>query len=104
MTQATIAGVIGFIVSVLAEVVPGFNTWWDKFVYKRLALLLASVGVPLVLWALACFTTVSVPFTPDDCGVDGAVQAVLLGLVAFAGEQTGFNVLVRKMSRYNARN
>ena len=100
MTQETIALVVGGIVSVALEIIPGLRDFWSKWEWRRVSLLGLFLAVPIVAWSLVCTAGLSLPGT-YTCTTQGAFDAAILGLVAFAGSQTTYLVITRQSA--NAR-
>lgn len=102
MTRETIALVVGGVVSVALEIVPGLRDLWSKWEWRRVTLLGLFLAVPLGAWALVCAAGLSLPGT-YDCTTQGAFDAAILGLVAFAGSQTAYLVITRQSANARAR-
>ena len=100
MTQETIALVVGGIVSVALEIVPGLRDLWSKWEWRRVTLLGLFLAVSLGAWALVCAAGLVLPGT-YLCTTQGAFDAAVLGLMAFAGSQTMYLVITRQSA--NAR-
>lgn len=98
-----IAVMVGALVSVGLEIIPGVKEQWNTWKYKALVLFGLFEAVPLVLWALACFANIS--FYPvDSCGVEGAIRAAVAGFVGFMATQTTYAVGTRNTPNAEARN
>ena len=96
MTQQVIAMIVGAIVSVLVEVVPGLKDTWSKWEWRRMTLLGLSLAVPLGVWGLVCYAGVVLPFEVG-CGGQGAFDAIILGFISFLSGQTTYLVKVRQL-------
>jgi hypothetical protein len=98
-----IAVIVGALVSVGLEVIPGVKEKWNDWKYKALVLFGLFEAVPLVLWALACFAGIS--FYPmDSCGAEGALRAAVAGFVGFMATQTTYAVGTRNTTNAKVRN
>ncbi len=102
MTQQIVAMVVGAIVSVLVEVVPGLKKAWSKWEWRRLTLLGLSLAVPLGAWGLVCCAGVALPFEVG-CGGQGAFDAAVLGFISFLSGQTTYLVKARGLPNVVAR-
>ena len=100
MTQEMIALVVGGIVSVALEIIPGLKKVWSDWEYRRLSLLGLFVLVPLVAWMLSCSAGLSLPGT-YYCTNQGLFDLLIMGIVAFAGSQTTYFLASRQS--WNAR-
>jgi hypothetical protein len=100
MVQEAIALVVGFVVSVLAETIPGFKEKWSEWKWKRASLLGLFLVVPLGAWLLSCIAELTIPGT-YLCTTQGVFDTVIMGLVAFAGSQSGYLMVARQS--FNAR-
>jgi hypothetical protein len=95
MTANLIATIVGILISVGLEVIPGIKEKWSKWKWKPLTLLSMFLLVPAALWVLACPLNVSVPWAVD-CSISGLGAAVVLGLTAFGANQGVFSLVLRK--------
>ena len=95
MTREMIALVAGGIVSVLVEIIPGFKKVWSEWQWRRASLLGLFLVVPLGAWLLSCTVGLSLPGT-YYCTMQGVFDAVVLGVVAFAGSQTAYLAVTRQ--------
>lgn len=102
MTQETIALVVGGIVSVALEIVPGLRDLWSKWKWRRVSLLGLFLAVPLGAWVLVCAAGLVLPGA-YDCTTQGVFDAAILGLVAFTGSQTAYLVVTRQSANTRAR-
>lgn len=100
MTQQMIALVVGGIVSILVEIVPGFKEIWSEWKWRRTSLFGLFVVVPLGAWLLVCTAGVVIP-GEYICAIQGVVDAVITGIVAFAGSQAMYLAVTRQSA--NAR-
>jgi len=100
MTQQMIALVVGGIVSVLVEIIPGFKAAWAEWKWRRASLLGLFLVVPLGAWLLTCTAGLSVP-GEYTCTNQGVLDTMVLGLVAFAGSQATYLAVTRQSA--NAR-
>ena len=85
-----VAGIVGVILSLALEVVPGLAAKWQGLdsTWQRLAWLGGCVVVPLAVLGLGC-AGVDVGMGGGECGVAGVVAALRVGFAAyFAGQMT----------------
>lgn len=92
LDKIAVAAAVGAVVSLLLEVVPGLAEAWDQLnsKAKRGAVLLLSLGLPLIAVAAKCFGL--------DVGLGGACpssiqdvyDALFVGFAAFGGSQWSF--------------
>lgn len=96
--SSIIAGVIGAILSILVETVPGFDKLWNAWQWKRLTLFVACFVVSFAL-LLLCYEGAPVGF---ECAAPflwaGLWQAVIAALAAFAGSQIMFIKASRQLA------
>ena len=71
---------------------PGLKDKWSE--WKPLTLFVDFLVVPTIVWALFCLGGIELGIEVA-CGVQGALQGLWLGFVAFLGNQTGYAVAVR---------
>lgn len=98
MEYLTVAVVVGFVIALVLEVVPGLAPAWDKWRWKRLTLILLFVLVPVVAVILECQfqfgTGLSTVCYRDESGsfawADSILRAAIYGLTSFAGSQGGY--------------
>lgn len=102
MTQEMLALVVGGIVSVALEIIPGLKKFWSDWEYRRLSLLGLFVLVPLGAWLLSCPAGLSLPGT-YYCTNQGVFDLLIMGLVAFAGSQTAYFLGSRQSSNAKQR-
>lgn len=100
MAQEAIALVVGFVVSVLVETIPGFKEKWTEWEWKRLSLLGMFMAIPLGAWLLSCIAELTIPGT-YLCTTQGVFDAVIMGLITFAGSQSAYLMVARQS--FNAR-
>lgn len=100
MTQEMIALVVGAVVSILVEVIPGFKKVWSEWEWRRASLLGLFVVVPVGAWTLVCTFGLTIPGT-YLCIMQGLFDAVIMGIVAFAGSQAMYLAVTRQSA--NAR-
>ena len=103
MTAELIATIVGMIVSVALEVIPGIKDKWNVWKWKRLTLLVGFVAVPVIVWALGCFADISFIQQNFTCDVQGGLMAAGLGFLAFVGNQGAFGYAVRNFSNAQSR-
>lgn len=90
ITGEWVAAIVGVILSLALEVVPGLAERWQGLdsTWQRLAWLGGCVGVPLVVLGLGC-VGVEVGVEGFVCGAAGVVAALRVGFAAyFAGQMT----------------
>ena len=100
MTQQMIALIVGSIVSILVEIIPGFKEIWSEWEWKRASLFGLFVAVPLGAWVLVCTFGLVIPGL-YLCTNQGILDAVITGIVAFAGSQAMYLAVTRQSA--NAR-
>lgn len=100
---AVLSGVVGFILSILLEVVPGLKDAWAKWPHKALSLLGAFVIVAVGWWALGCWTGLPLPDLGLVCTWEGGVLALVYGVIGWAGTQSGFGTISRNLPNAQAR-
>jgi len=68
-TALVIASIVGFFLSFLVENIPAFSAWWNKFIYKGLAVagsgLVVCVALVILSYAGAPVAGVPTPFIWD---------------------------------------
>ena len=78
-----VAAIVAVMLSMVAEYIPQFSAWWDKFAYKRLAVVIAGLFVALAIaglhYAGAFDAGIAGPFIWDG------VRAVVNAWLAFVG-------------------
>lgn len=94
MTEALVATVVGIVVSVALETIPGLREKWTGWRFKPITMFLLFLIVPLVAWALTCYAGLPL-FTSVDCSWQGALHAAAVGLLAFLANQTTYAVATR---------
>lgn len=98
MTPSVVYLIVAFLLSWGLEKIPKVKDWWAATPYKWQLLLAIFVAVPEVAWLLHCYTAITILPTPTMlCGWDGAVVALLVGISAFAANQTAFSTSTRKL-------
>jgi len=102
MNAGLISTIVGMIVSVALETVPGLKKVWADWTWKRLALLVVFVLVPVLAWVLACPAGLDIGVVAD-CTVQGLLSWAVLGLMAFTGSQTTYLVKARGLENAVAR-
>lgn len=103
MSEELILMIVGYVVSVLLEVVPGFKDWWSKVEHKRPVLFGLCMGVPVVIWLLICLAGLPIPIVVA-CTFMGFVDILAVGLAAFFGSQGGFVTFSQYTPNARARN
>jgi hypothetical protein len=103
MTEALVATVVGVVVSVALETIPGLKDKWTSWKYKPITMFLLFLLVPVIAWALTCYAGLPL-FTTADCTWQGAVYAAGIGLLAFLANQTTFAVATRNTENAVMRN
>ena len=97
MTAELITIVVGAIISVLLQVVPGLNDVWATLRWKPLIMLGVSVLVGAGMWALVCLGGIEIG-TAVDCTKQGGVTALYFGLISFLANQTTYAVGARRIN------
>ncbi len=104
MTSEVIASLFGVIVSVVLEMLPWLKDKWTKWKWKPLTLFAGMVALSVGVWALACFAGITLFPKPTDCGINGALKAAGVGVLAFMANQTTFAVVTRHSANATDRN
>ena len=102
MTQEMIALVAGFVISILVEVIPRFKTVWSKWKWQRASLLGLFVVVALGAWTLSCTADLIIPGI-YLCTMQGVLDTLIMGLVAFTGSQATYLVFTRQSANAKLR-
>lgn len=102
MTREMIALVVGFVVSLLVEVIPGFKTVWSEWKWRRASLLGLFIVVALGAWTLSCTAELIIPGI-YLCTMQGVLDTLIVGLVAFAGSQTTYLMFTRRSANAKLR-
>ena len=99
LTVSFVSGLVGAILSVLLEIVPGLNGWWaaQSDTTKRLGWLIGCLGIPLVMLGLVCLAGVDLGVVMPECGKDGVVQVILIGGSAYLGGQGSYAVVGKRI-------
>lgn len=95
--------VVGVLVSILLETVPGLNEWWSKKKRKNQILLAFSILVPVAMWLLACFVNITLPFDVA-CTNQGLFDIIIAGVTVYTSTQGTYNLGVNKLPNARARN
>ncbi len=104
MNAGLVSTIVGMIVSLALETIPGLKKVWTNWKWKRLVLLAGFVLVPIAAWLLTCPAGLDIKIMAD-CTTQGLLEWVVVGLCAFTGSQTTYlmksrqlpNALERKM-------
>ena len=102
MTREMIALVVGSVVSILVEIIPGFKEIWSGWKWRRASLLGLFVVVPLGAWVLVCLAEVVIP-GEYLCTMQGLFDAMIMGIVAFAGSQAMYLAVTRQSANAKLR-
>lgn len=102
MSGKLIVALVGAFVAVMLEVVPGLKSKWSGWSWKALTLLIVFLGVPAAIWAIVCYGGINVR-TVVLCGVQGLLEALWLGFIAFLGNQVGYTALASKTANAEKR-
>ena len=102
MNAVLISTIVGMIVSVMLETIPGLKKVWTDWEWKRLALLAGFVLVPVGAWLLACPAGLYIGIVAD-CTIQGLLEWIVVGFLAFTGSQTSYLVKVRGLPNSVAR-
>lgn len=105
MTTGLIAMVVGGLVSLALEVIPGLKDKWANWEWKPLSLLVGFLGVPVAIVALVCSFGITLPEISLDCVnlSQTYVNAILLGFISFLGNQGTFYTATHRLPNVRAR-
>lgn len=103
MTAELITVVVGAIISIVLEVIPGVKDVWGTWKWKPLTLLVISIGVGLGMWALVCLAGLDLSMLLD-CTKQGIASALYFAFLSFLSNQTTYAVASRKTPNALARN
>ena len=97
LSVGLISGLLGSLLSLLLEVIPGLSDWWNEqeSETKRLVWLGGCIAVPAVLYLISCVANINLGIIMPGCDVDGVVQAIIIGGSAYLGSQGTFAVAGR---------
>ena len=95
--------VVGILVSIALEIVPGLKVKWSEWEWKKMTLFLMFVATPVAATVLSCKLGVQLPFEVV-CGQQGYVDALVVGFMGFSGNQTAFLAATHKTKNAKARN
>lgn len=97
MTGEVVYAALAFVLSLALDIIPGLKDKWKALPKgtKEFGWLIASLGVPMGLWALACYAGVKL-FFEYQCDVNGFVVVMKVGLVAY-GLSQGTHKVVKKL-------
>jgi hypothetical protein len=97
MSGVMVATILGVIVSIVLEAVPGLADWWSNWAWKRVAWLAGSFVVSFSLVGLA-YAGAPVGFEPPDTFIwDGLFLAIGSGVAAYVGGQVSYAVVSHKL-------
>ena len=102
LTTEFVVVLVGALVSLALEIIPGLKDVWSEWKWKPLTLFVGFLVVPVIVWALVCYGGINVGLEVI-CGVQGLLQGLWLGFVAFLGNQAGYTVGVRNTANALAR-
>jgi len=102
MTNQIIVVLVGALVSLALEIVPGLKDVWSDWQWKPLTLFVGFLLIPVIVWALVCYGGINVGLDVT-CGVQGLLQGLWLGFIAFLGNQAGYSVGASKTANAQAR-
>ena len=104
LTANLVATIIGILISVGLEIVPGVKKKWTEWRFKPLVLFLGFTLVPVILWLLICLAGLDLKLTMD-CSIEELIFAIVLGVTAFGGSQVAYKVGgVERLPNARARN
>ena len=104
MTQALVQAVVSLIISLALEIVPWLKDQWNAWQWKTGALVALSGVVAAIWWALSCYTTLT-PDTGLVCNVEGAVKALVIGILSgYGGSQLTWHVAAKRTPNALKRN
>ena len=102
MSTELLVVLVGALVSLALEIIPGLKDVWSAWAWKPLTLFVGFLIVPALVWALVCYGGIDIGLEVV-CGVQGLLQGLWLGFVAFLGNQAGYTVGVRNTANALAR-
>ncbi len=89
ITVALIASVVAIMSSVIAELVPAWNSWE----YKRVTQIIVSLIFPIVVWVAQC-SALDLPFIVT-CDFLGFVRLAGIGVSAVLANAGSYHLAVR---------
>jgi hypothetical protein len=95
MSPEQIAAIIGLVLSLAFDLVPGIKEWWESLSdeRKRAAWLIGCVAIPGVLWGFACVGGLD-PFGFEwGCDTSGFVDMLYLAFAAYGLYQGSHSVV-----------
>ena len=96
--------IFSFLLSFALETISGLKEWWAKTSFKLLVMLVTLMLISFLAWAIRCYTVINILPTPTElCGWNGAVTSLLVGIFAFAANQTGWSIGAGKLPNATAR-
>jgi hypothetical protein len=98
-----VAWVFGFILSILLEVLPVLQDWWNTLPNKKLWTVLANLIIGVVAWALHCFVGLALPFEVT-CTVVGLLSMLWLILFSIFGTSFAWEAVTHRLSQPRERN
>ena len=102
MSAQLVSAVVGAIVSVMLETVPGLKEKWSAWEWKSMTMFVLSLGVPVGIVTLSCSLGVELPVV-TECGQAGFVDAIILGVTYFLGNQGTFLAISHRLSNAQKR-
>lgn len=97
MTSEFVLAVLGVIISIALEAVPGLSNWWAAWEWKRAAWLVGCFVVAFAAMGLA-YAGAPVGFDPPGPFVwDGLFASVLSAIAAFTAGQVTYGVASRHL-------
>lgn len=102
MTAELITLIVGILISIALEIVPGLKEEWSDWKWKPLTMLVISVGTGLGMWALVCLAGIDLKMLLD-CTKQGIASALYFAFVSFVGNQTTYAVGTHKTANARAR-
>lgn len=97
MTSELVLAVLGVVVSIALEAVPGLADWWAKWEWKRLVWLVGSFVVAFAAMGLA-YAGAPVGFEPPGAFIwDGLFSSILSAIAAFTAGQVTYSVASRNL-------
>jgi len=102
MTGEAIFAALSFVLSLAFDLMPGLKDKWEALPEdkKDLGWLVASLGVPIGLWALACYAGVELFGFTYQCDTNGFVLILEVGLVAYGLAQGTHKIAKRFLGAY----
>ncbi len=102
MSAELISGVVGAIVSVALETIPGLREKWSAWEWKQMTMFALSLGVPVGVVTLSCSFGVELPVV-TGCEQGDFINALILGVTHFLSTQTTFLAVSHRLNNAKER-